>query len=124
MASTASVRWPERFRPERAPVHVVNEIDGPAPPERIWSRLIRAPLWPSWYSNSSDVRIPSGATALGPGVEFSWRTFSARLRSRVEEFEPTDRLAWSAWGLGVAVYHAWLMFPHPTGCHILTEKSR
>jgi uncharacterized protein YndB with AHSA1/START domain len=124
MAQEPLIHWPERFRPDRAPVHVRNEIDVPAPSDRVWSWLVRAPLWPSWYPNSSNVVIIGGGTRLGPGTEFQWRTFSASLRSRVEEFVPPERLAWSARGPGVDVYHAWLLTATPSGCHVLTEESQ
>jgi hypothetical protein len=31
------IRWPERYDPARAPVHVSNEIDLAAPPEAAWA---------------------------------------------------------------------------------------
>jgi uncharacterized protein YndB with AHSA1/START domain len=124
MAEEPSIHWPERFRPGLAPVHVRNEIDVPAPPARVWPWLVRAPLWPSWYPNSANVAITGGAAELGQGSEFRWRTFSASLHSKVEEFVPPERLAWSARGSGVDVYHAWLLTATPTGCHVLTEESQ
>lgn len=124
MPDEPSIRWPERFRSDRAPVHVRNEIDIPAPPSRVWSWLVRAPLWPTWYPNSSDVGIVGGAPELGPATLFRWRTFGVSLRSKVEEFVPPERLAWSARGPGVDVYHAWLVSATPTGCHVLTEESQ
>jgi uncharacterized protein YndB with AHSA1/START domain len=118
------IRWPDRFRPDRAPVHVRNEIDIPAPPARVWPWLARASLWPTWYSNSSQVQIIGGGTDLALGTEFRWRTFSASLESRVEECVPPERLAWSARGTGVDVYHAWLITATPGGSHVLTEESQ
>jgi uncharacterized protein YndB with AHSA1/START domain len=122
--ASSSIQWPGRFRPDRAPVHVRNEIDIPASPAQVWPWLIRAPLWPTWYPNSSEVRLVGGATELALGTEFRWRTFGASLRSTVEEFVPPERLAWSARGTGVEVYHAWLITAIPTGCHVLTEESQ
>ncbi len=122
---SAAIRWPARFRPERAPVHVRNEIDIAAGPDRIWGWLVRATEWPTWYPNSADVRLEGGGTELRAGIRFHWRTFGARLASRVEEFEPPARLAWSARGTGVDVYHAWLLTPGPAGgCHVRTEETQ
>jgi uncharacterized protein YndB with AHSA1/START domain len=118
------IRWPERFRPDRAPVHIKNEIEIPVPPDRVWAWLIRAALWPTWYPNSSHVQITGGGTDLGPGTKFRWRTFSARLRSEVEEFVPPERLAWTGRGPGVDVYHAWLISPTSAGSDVLTEESQ
>ncbi|MGA7861272.1 MAG: SRPBCC domain-containing protein [Thermoplasmata archaeon] len=124
MKDPPTIRWPERFAPDRAPVHVRNEIDVPVPPAQVWPWLVRAVLWPTWYSNASHMQIVGGGADLGPGTEFRWRTFSAPLRSKVEEFVPPERLAWSARGPGVDVYHAWLITPTPAGSHVLTEESQ
>jgi len=119
-----SIRWPERFRPDRVPVHVRNEIEIEAPPEIPWSWLVRAAQWPDWYPNSADVVIERGGPNLSPGSRFRWRTFGVGLTSRVEDFERPSRLAWNARGTGVDVYHAWLITPSPAGCHVLTEESQ
>lgn len=124
MSADTSIRWPDRFAPARAPVHVRNETDIAATPGVVWAWLVRASLWPSWYSNSSEVQIVGGGDDLGPGTQFRWRTFGTSLTSRVEEFVPPERLAWSAQGTGVDVYHAWLITPTPAGCHMLTEESQ
>lgn len=48
-----------------------------------------------------------------------------KLRTRVTEFEPPQRIAWLAEGRGVEAYHAWLLNPTPDGgCHILTEETQ
>jgi len=119
------ITWPERFRPERAPIHVRNELAVPAPPEVVWAWLTRAVDWPRWYPNSHDVRIGGGEqTALSQGCRFTWRTFGVSLRSRVEEFAAPERIAWTAVGLGVDVYHAWLIEPRSSGCWVLTEETQ
>ncbi len=94
------------------------------PRERLWSWLIRASGWAAWYPNCRDVRLPAGERDLGPGTEFQWRTFGASLVSRVEEFAAPSRLAWSARGLGVDVYHAWLLEDSGAGTHVVTEESQ
>ena len=106
-------------------MHVRNEIDIAASPDRVWAWLVRARGWPTWYPNSADVRLEGGGSELRAGTRFSWRTFSARLASRVEEFDAPARLAWSARGPGVDVYHAWLLTPMPAAaCHVRTEESQ
>jgi uncharacterized protein YndB with AHSA1/START domain len=118
------VRWPDRFRPERAPVHVRNEIDIPNTPEQVWAWLVRASLWPRWYSNASKVSIEGGGSDLTAGARFRWKTFGVSLSSRVEEFDRPARLAWTGRSLGVDVYHAWLISATAGGCHVLTEESQ
>jgi hypothetical protein len=48
---------------------------------------------------------------LALNAEFSWTTFGIRVRSRVTEFVPDDRIAWTAHALGVEVYHRWFLRP-------------
>jgi hypothetical protein len=121
----SQIRWPERFDPRRAPVFVSNELSVPAPVQAVWQRLVRAPLWPTYYSNSADVVLDDGADALGEGTTFRWKTFGVKLRTRVTEFEPVQRIAWLAEGRGVEAYHAWLLTPTADGgCHILTQETQ
>jgi polyketide cyclase/dehydrase/lipid transport protein len=118
------IRWPDRYDPSRAPVHVSNEIDTPAAPEVLWAWLVRAPLWPSWYPNAKDVVLAGGAPELTLGVTFTWRTFGVAIRSTVLEFVPPERIAWNAFGIGVDAYHAWEITPTSAGAHVLTEETQ
>ena len=119
------IKWPERFHPSRPPVHVVNELTIPAPCEQVWAWLIRAPLWPTWYTNSSEVGlVDSPQSELRLGTMFTWRTFGVRLKSTVQEFVPNERLAWDARGMGVDAYHAWLLLPRSSGTHVITEETQ
>jgi uncharacterized protein YndB with AHSA1/START domain len=90
------IRWPEDRKPEKSAVHVRNELEMPASPEVVWSWLVRAALWPTWYPNSQNVVIEGGGHDLRPGSKFRWKTFGITLDSEVEEFVPSERLAWSA----------------------------
>lgn len=121
----SGIVWPKEFDPEPAPVHVRNEIEIAAPPERAWAWLARAPLWPTWYRNAKRVRLLQGnARDLALGSRFHWWTFGVPITSEVREHEPHRRLAWDAYGLGVQAYHAWLLTPTPRGCHVLTEETQ
>lgn len=122
---SSQIRWPERFDPRRAPVFVSNELTAAGSAENVWSWLIRAPLWPSYYSNSADVVLDGPAEQLGEATTFRWKTFGVRLRTQVMEFEPVQRIAWVAKARGIEAYHAWLLTPTPDGgCHILTEETQ
>jgi Polyketide cyclase / dehydrase and lipid transport len=119
-----AIRWPAEFDPVRAPVHVRNELAMSVPATAVWAWLVRARDWPSWYSNAHDVSIEGGGPDLSSGVTFRWRTFDVNLVSHVEEFVPVERMAWNARGLGVWVYHAWLLRPTARGCTVITEESQ
>jgi uncharacterized protein YndB with AHSA1/START domain len=116
-----AIIWPERFKPENCPVHAVNSIDIAAPPEKVWEWLIVPESWPQWYANSSNVVIDG---PLEPGKRFQWRTFGVTIQTEVQEFVPYERLAWHATGFLLDVYHAWLIEPTPTGCHVVTEETQ
>jgi uncharacterized protein YndB with AHSA1/START domain len=118
------IRWPDRYLPSRVGVHVRNELEMPVDPELVWAWLVRAELWPSWHPNSHEVVISGGGPDLGPGVQFSWTTFGVALHSKVEEYAPRERLAWTGRATGVEVYHAWLIERTTSGCHVLTEESQ
>lgn len=119
-----SIKWPEDFAPSKTQVHVHNELDIEAPRETIWAWLVKATLWPTWYSNSSNVKIEGGGTDLKANSKFTWRTFGVNLSSRVQEYEPPERIAWSASGTGVRAYHAFLIQKTPTGSHVITEENQ
>jgi uncharacterized protein YndB with AHSA1/START domain len=121
-----TIRWPEEHHPSRTAVHVRNELSMPAPPEAVWAWLVRAELWPRWYRKSHRVRIVSGPRPdLALGSRFHWWTFGVAIDSTVAELVPCERLAWTARGIGVRAYHAWLLRPTGQGgCHVLTEETQ
>jgi uncharacterized protein YndB with AHSA1/START domain len=120
------IHYPDKYRPDRTWVFVRNELDVAAPCHRVWAWLVRADRWPTWYSNSQDVELEHAASIAGLslGTQFRWKTFGVRLRSVVEEFVPGERIAWTAKAFGVDAYHAWLLTPTATGCHVLTEETQ
>ena len=85
MPSSKQIIWPAHYQPSNCPIHVRNEIDITAPPERVWAWLIRAPLWPSWYVNSANVRLLDGISDLALGAVFRWKTFGVSIESVVQE---------------------------------------
>jgi uncharacterized protein YndB with AHSA1/START domain len=125
MESQAEIKWPDRFDPNRAPVHVRNELTMDVPCESVWAWLVRAESWPSWYANSADVRFIEGqGPDLKLGTRFKWKTFGVHLVSKVLEFVPNERLAWDAKGSGVAAYHVWILQKTDSGCKVVTEEAQ
>ena len=118
------INWPEAYRPDNTSVHVRNELLIEAPAERVWAWLVRATLWPSWYENAKDVVIEGGAPDLSPGARFSWKTFGLSIDSVVEEFVPQERIGWTGIGLGMDVYHGWLIERRDGGSYVLTEENQ
>jgi len=120
-----TIHWPERFKPSNSPVYVRNEISISATADEIWAWLIRAANWPSWYRNSANVRLLNqSGLDLALNIRFKWRTFGIALKSEVLEFIPSERIAWNGRAYGLDVYHAWLIRPTQSGCHVLTEETQ
>ncbi len=119
-----TIHWPPRFDPGVAPVHVRNSLAIAAPAAAVWTALVRAPDWPKFYSNASNITIEGGANELAGNSRFRWRTFGVDLDTEVVEFVPGERIAWLAHGRGVEAYHAWAIAPTATGCEVLTEETQ
>jgi uncharacterized protein YndB with AHSA1/START domain len=93
--ATPLIHWPQGLEPRSVDVFVHNEGWIDAPPEIVWTNLIDAAQWPSWYANSADVRIEGGQSKLAKGISFNWKTFGFSIRSTVDVFEPDREIGWS-----------------------------
>src|ERR1700756_5253039 len=51
------IHWPRGFEPEQADLFAHNEIDSQAGCEIVFSNLVDAEAWPSWYSNAKHVKV-------------------------------------------------------------------
>ena len=119
------IHWPEGFAPKQTDAFVHNQIFIRAPAKVIWSNLVNAKDWPSWYSNSADVQITnSDEGRLGSTSRFSWKTFGFPISSRVNEFVPNTRLGWYGDGTGIRAYHTWLIIEKSNGCEVVTEETQ
>jgi uncharacterized protein YndB with AHSA1/START domain len=118
------IRWPERYAPDATAFHVRRQMEMPVPPERVWAWLVRAPLWPTWYPGFKEVAIEGGASELTTGARFRWKAFGATLDSRVEEFVPFERIAWTARSTGIDAFHPWLIERLPPGCRVTSEETQ
>ncbi len=124
-ANTAA-RWPERHLPANAAVFLRNELVIPAPAEVVWRHLLRAADWHSWYRDASSVHFLSHA---GPNLRdrsrFRWKSFGARITSKVHEFEPSTRIAWESTGIGIQSYRTWELAEQPDGSTLVrTEEAQ
>ena len=119
------IHWPEDVNPSKADAFVHNEIYIKAPAKVIWENLVQASEWPSWYSNSADVKIEGSENGrLQAGSVFTWKTFGFPINSRVHEFAPESRLGWYGEGTGIRAYHTWLIIKKGDGCEVVTEESQ
>jgi uncharacterized protein YndB with AHSA1/START domain len=118
------MHWPGEFAPDKVDVFLHNQVEIGAPPRVVWENLVAATKWPSWYANSSDVRIVGSGEKLQAGTRFLWNTFGFPADSTVVEFVPEQRLAWSGGPVTFRIYHAWLIVPRGEGCLVITEEAQ
>ena len=117
--------YPTKFKPSNCPIFEHNEIFINASPEKIWFWLTKATSWPQWYSNASNIQILNkDKNHLQSASKFKWKTFGVNLTSEVEEYMPSQRLAWRAEGMGVLAYHAWLIISNENSCKVITEETQ
>jgi polyketide cyclase/dehydrase/lipid transport protein len=117
------IHWPDGFHPEQADLFAHNEIVIHASCEKVFANIADAQEWPSWYSNSHNVKVlnsPDGK--LHKEARFSWDTFGLHIESRVHEFVPASRIGWFGDGTGLHAYHTFLLLKTEDGCHIVTEE--
>jgi hypothetical protein len=128
--------WPEGFLPGFTENFVSNEVivAGLAAAD-IWPLLSQAPLWPTYYANSANIRFHDTAgPELVAGGRFYFETFGFPVEARCTEFVPPQgeqpgRVAWHGWaGEGdtrLDVHHAWLIENLAGGrVRILTQETQ
>ena len=118
------VEWPSQYEPGRSPIYAKNEIDAAASCEAVWNLLVHPRRWPEFYPHASDIHIEGSLDALALGTRFTWRTAGVVLTSTVRDYVLDQRLAWDALYQGSTAYHAWILTPTASGCHILTEETQ
>lgn len=119
------IHWPAGFVPAKADLFAHNELIVSASCARVWSHLIDAGRWPSWYPNSKDVQIQGGEQLLSSGTVFRWTTFGLSIESKVQEYVPNQRLAWFGYAPGTtpSFYHSWYLEPSGAKCRVVMEEA-
>jgi hypothetical protein len=97
--------WPEDYSPGFTDNFVSNEvIVAGLSAMDVWPFLSNAPLWPTYYSNSANIRLYDGkGPELQNGVRFYFETFGFPVEAQVLEYVPPaegkpGRLGWHGWG--------------------------
>ena len=118
------IHWPQGFDPSEADLFSHNSLLIHASCEKIWSHIVDATIWPSWYPNSKNVQITGGAPKLDSGTVFRWQTFGIDLESRINEFVPYGRIGWYGYAPGAepTFYHTWYLKPQSAACMVITDE--
>ncbi|MGO0633197.1 SRPBCC domain-containing protein [Pseudomonas sp. SAR267] len=128
--------WPEGYLPGFTDNFASNEvIVAGLRAEDIWPLLACPSCWPTYYSNSANIRIYDHAgPELMNGVRFYFETFGFPVEAQCNEFDaPSEdhpgRIAWHGWaGEGedrLDVHHAWLIENLEGGrVRILTQETQ
>nr|WP_320133622.1 DJ-1/PfpI family protein [uncultured Holophaga sp.] len=132
-----AIVWPEAYLPGTTDNYCSNEIIVKGlSAAQIWAQLNDTTLWPSYYSNASDIRFHDGSgPKLSLGARFRFTTFGFLVEGEVTEYVPPvaghpARVAWHGWVEGDAqhrldVHHAWLFEDLEGGrVRILTQESQ
>lgn len=120
------ISWPQGFDPATAALFAHNELRIHATCERVWSHLIEARSWPTWYPNARKVKLMhTYATALKSGTTFLWESFGQLLESKVNEFVPPSRIGWYGGALDAppTFYRVFYLTPDGDGCRVVTEET-
>lgn len=132
-----SINWPEKYLPGMTDNFVSNEIIVYGLSlERVWAALINTDLWPTYYSNASDIIFHDGkGPQLASGSRFTFTTFGLLVESEIVEFvSPSPgqaaRISWKGVIDGgtpneMSVIHAWLIEELPgKRLRVLTQESQ
>lgn len=133
-----SIIWPEDYVPGFTENFASNEmIVAGLTAADIWPLLSNPSMWPTYYTNSANVRFYDGkGPILADGDRFYFETFGFPVESQCNEYvEPADgqpgRIAWHGWAgeegtdSRLDVHHAWLVEDLDGGrVRILTQETQ
>jgi hypothetical protein len=119
----ADIHWPDGFHPEQADLLAHNEIVVKASCKTVWDHIVEAKKWPSWYSNSHEIKLLNSTDGkLHEDTHFSWDTFGRHVECRIGEFVASSRIGWFGDSKGTNAYHTFLLLKVDEGRHIITEE--
>lgn len=117
------INWPPRFTPDDADLFVHQEIAIGTLCVAVWRHLVMASKWPEWYPNAQNVRIMNDRHGqLQSDSTFVFDTSGRQIDATIYEFAPYRRLGWLGRGIGINVFHTWLLVPTSFGCQVVMEQ--
>lgn len=123
--NTTIIEWPENYEPSKSKFYVENEIEINASPEIVWTILIDALKWESWYEGATDVSFINKADiVLNANSVFKWKTMGLKFESTIQQYAPNRLLAWESKKKSIQGFHVWLIIPTEKGCKVVTAESQ
>jgi uncharacterized protein YndB with AHSA1/START domain len=104
--TAADTDWPAELSPADCPIALRTERLIDAPPERVWSWLVRTDVWPDWFQGARAVRSTSGRE-LAVDARVRWWMMGAPAHATIRRLRPNELLAWEGGGPGARAYHEW-----------------
>ncbi|MDU6270344.1 MAG: SRPBCC domain-containing protein, partial [Veillonella sp.] len=99
-----AINWPKEYLPGLTDNYVSNEVIVKGiTVEAVWEYLTNAATWPSYYSNSSDIKMLNQEdTHLISNTRFFFKTFGFPVDAEVVEYvAPSEnqpgRISWHGW---------------------------
>jgi uncharacterized protein YndB with AHSA1/START domain len=119
------IHWPAGFAPDKVDLFAHNTATINASCAQVWSHIIDASQWPTWYPNSKNVEIRGEDPVLRDGTVFRWTTFGLAIESKVHEYVPNQRLGWYGYvpGAQPSFYHSWYLQPIGGGCRVVMDEA-
>ena len=103
-----------------APVVGTGETEIAASRDVVWDVLTGIAQWPSW---NPDVKAVAMQSPVSEGSEFRWKAGPGTITSRLEQFEPPRRVAWSGKSLGLKAMHVYALEARNGTTLVRTEES-
>ncbi len=124
-ANSEKIDWPEVYEPSESKFYVHNKIEINAHPEKVWSLLIDALKWESWYEGARNVSFLNDTdTLLNRESIFTWETMGLKFQSTIKQFEYARLLSWESNKKSIQGFHVWLIIPTNEGCKVITDESQ
>jgi len=103
-----------------APAFAREEATISATVQEVWAVLSDLEKWPEWNGSVSAMEVFG---PLLPNTEFHWVAGGMRIKSRIEEVEAPNRIAWSGRTMGIKAVHVWELSPAGDLTKVRTEES-
>jgi len=103
-----------------APAFAEEDLTVKASVQDVWDVLSNLEKWPEWNESVSSMTVHG---PLSPNTEFHWVAGGMKIRSRFEEVEAPNRIAWSGRTMGIRAIHVWELSSEGDCTRVHTEES-